>query len=560
MLSYPDLAYFDDLLVDCLVDRLFYWDHTRKVRDYKPIRGVNQDVLVNIIQTEMVQKPKPSTSDALKKFIDIPSVKMFSHRFQDPSVRQQFDRHIKRYFSIYSVDCGFDIEVTDRYKSRSKRLEACVIAKKPYESGEKIDHLSGLLAELNDDDEEELNKGRDFSIINSSRRGANCLMLGPARFVNHNCKANARFVSSGMNMLIYAKRMIHVGEEITVEYSKDYFGVNNKECLCSTCEENQVNGFGNDGNENEDNQTTAATLDTTITDDVISISSENNSQSASRSSSITPISTSIEPESSEQSVEDGTPLSSQSRSLRPRNSFQSNKDTNRTATNTNNTNNKRESIFRLPPHPNQLDFEKLKTLMRTYYAAPFTEHEKTYECLNCHVPFIHPKEDPKILHSENLTRKFCYRCHRHAMLYNAFWPTPIAEKEPIDVYIDREKLLLPDTSSDDSGTESTPAPAIISLKRKKRNSRVFLPAVPDSPPKEPVKRRRTLSVWLQKRQENNSINGSSESPRPTKAHRRRTLPAEQPSRTSRRIIEKDESKLGSRVRKPSWKLLNASQY
>jgi hypothetical protein len=44
-------------------------------------------------------------------------------------------------------------------------------------------------------------------------------------------------------MKIIAIRNIEIGEEITVDYSVDYFGEDNCECLCKTCEVSCRNGW-----------------------------------------------------------------------------------------------------------------------------------------------------------------------------------------------------------------------------------------------------------------------------------------------------------------------------
>lgn len=87
----------------------------------------------------------------------------------------------------------------------------------------------------------------DFSIIYSSRVGGMSLLLGPARFVNHDCEPNAKFVTTNKdNVTLVVERDVDVGEEVTVKYADDYFGEGNKECLCRTCEVQMRNGWAGD--------------------------------------------------------------------------------------------------------------------------------------------------------------------------------------------------------------------------------------------------------------------------------------------------------------------------
>lgn len=85
---------------------------------------------------------------------------------------------------------------------------------------------------------------KDFSIVVSSRNRMTSLFMGPARFANHDCGANAKLVITGQSGIdIVAVRSIDVGEEITVTYGDNYFGEDNCECLCQTCEDNLANGW-----------------------------------------------------------------------------------------------------------------------------------------------------------------------------------------------------------------------------------------------------------------------------------------------------------------------------
>lgn len=60
---------------------------------------------------------------------------------------------------------------------------------------------------------------------------------GKARFLNHHCDANCvvqKWVISGVPcLLIYAKRHVEAGEELTLDYKFDTFpGAKNQPCLC----------------------------------------------------------------------------------------------------------------------------------------------------------------------------------------------------------------------------------------------------------------------------------------------------------------------------------------
>jgi histone-lysine N-methyltransferase SUV420H len=84
----------------------------------------------------------------------------------------------------------------------------------------------------------------DSSPVVLSRKKTCSLMLGPARFVNHDCDANAQLLNEGRDGIqIVVTRPIDVGDEIAVFYGSDYFSCHNKRCLCRTCENRQQNGW-----------------------------------------------------------------------------------------------------------------------------------------------------------------------------------------------------------------------------------------------------------------------------------------------------------------------------
>lgn len=119
------------------------------------------------------------------------------------------------------------------------------MARRPIKKGETVKYLCGIQVIMTAAEEEEINsRKRDFSIVKSSRNKSSSLFLGPARFANHDCGANARLMTTGFNgMEVIAARDIEVGDEITVSYGSHYFGEDNCECLCKTCEDACRNGW-----------------------------------------------------------------------------------------------------------------------------------------------------------------------------------------------------------------------------------------------------------------------------------------------------------------------------
>ena len=123
--------------------------------------------------------------------------------------------------------------MTNRYTVTS--FEAAVVAKRYLRKGELLQHLCGILGEMDG----ALNPSAVLSTIicTTELKGPReYLLLGLIRFVNHDCKANAELVIQNDNVTARALRGIEKGEEVTVKYVKDYFGPDSSGCLCRSCE------------------------------------------------------------------------------------------------------------------------------------------------------------------------------------------------------------------------------------------------------------------------------------------------------------------------------------
>ncbi|ODQ64412.1 hypothetical protein NADFUDRAFT_79930 [Nadsonia fulvescens var. elongata DSM 6958] len=250
-LGFQELSRFDDLLTDALVDKVFYWATIRKVFSRGQVRGVQRSQVVNIIRNEIVlserSDPKciPSVYRAVEQFCQLPPIHNYLRRFPDSLVQLEFQKHVKLYMQMYLPECGFEVNCTDRYMKKSHEIEACIVARKRFNENEDIKYLSGNLVKLSEDEEDEIDRLKKvFSIINLHKnKGGTHLMLGPLRFVNHDCNSNARFCIKAGLLGIKTTRRIEIGEEITATYSIDYFGDENRDCLCSDCEHFGKNGY-----------------------------------------------------------------------------------------------------------------------------------------------------------------------------------------------------------------------------------------------------------------------------------------------------------------------------
>lgn len=173
----------------------------------------------------------------------MPGLRKFFAGLKEEKDKEQFRRHLRRYVNIYMPDCPFEVTTTNRYTITDH--EASITARRDINPREEIKYLTGVQVAMTEEQEKTLELQRkDFSLVISSRKKTRSLFLGPARFANHDCDANARLCTKGYDgMQIVAVKPINEGDEITVSYGDDYFGDDNEECLCHTCEDRQQNGW-----------------------------------------------------------------------------------------------------------------------------------------------------------------------------------------------------------------------------------------------------------------------------------------------------------------------------
>jgi histone-lysine N-methyltransferase SUV420H len=223
--------------------QVYYWTAIRKNRGgrFSGSRGLNEEDIASILRQHVVVDK--NSADAMHRLVQLPGLKKFLASLKDDADREHFKRHLRRYVSIYMPDCPFEVTTTNRYTITDH--EASITARRDVQPREEIKYLTGVQVAMTEEQEKNLELARkDFSLVISARKKTRSLFLGPARFANHDCDANARLSTKGYDgMQIVAVKPIKEGEEITVSYGEDYFGIDNEECLCHSCEDRMVNGW-----------------------------------------------------------------------------------------------------------------------------------------------------------------------------------------------------------------------------------------------------------------------------------------------------------------------------
>ncbi len=208
---------------------------------YNSARGISEDDITAILLHDVVvDKDSQKAETALLK---LPGLRKFYNNLKTDREKEDFRRHMRKYINIWLPDCPFEVSTTNRYTIVTH--EAAATARRLIKKGDAVKYLCGNLVSMTPEEEQDLDlTRRDFSIVMSSRKKTPSLFLGPARFANHDCNANARLVTRGSEgMQVVAVRDIQVAEEITVTYGDNYFGEDNCECLCSTCEREGRSGW-----------------------------------------------------------------------------------------------------------------------------------------------------------------------------------------------------------------------------------------------------------------------------------------------------------------------------
>ena len=230
------LLEIDDIVVTLTVD--IRMGFKRKKLSNVELADMDEDTRVRIEVILDGVKSSRDFDEAVDQLLHLPWTKVVTQNMNDQD-KEILKTHLVRYLEAFQTEnAKFKIEKTYRYAMEGYQ-GAKIVAGKEVKKGAKISSLRGTTAPISLEQEKALgDRGVDTScVIWSQVSKCQKIISGPTCFINHDCDPNCKFVVLAKGEICFeATRRIKEGEEMTIDYGSSYFGRDNKDCQCLTCE------------------------------------------------------------------------------------------------------------------------------------------------------------------------------------------------------------------------------------------------------------------------------------------------------------------------------------
>ena len=217
----------------------------RKKLSKVELADMDEDTRVRIKEILDGVKSSRDSDEVVDQLLNLPWTKVVT-RNMGGQEKKILKTHLVRYLEGFQTEnAEFKIEKTDRYAMEGFQ-GAKIVAGKEVKKGAKITSLRGATAPISPEQEKALgDRGVDTSCVMWSNVSKSQLIIsGPTCFINHDHDPNCTwFVLSKGEICFEATRRIAEGEEMTIDYGRGYFGRDDKDCACLTCEEQEKGWF-----------------------------------------------------------------------------------------------------------------------------------------------------------------------------------------------------------------------------------------------------------------------------------------------------------------------------
>ena len=232
----------DDIATSLILDSLMgFRRRMLSGFDLPHITEEERNIIKEILESV---KSERDFARAVDQLLDCDWTKEVTARMElDKEEKKELEIHLEKYLWGLTDARDFALVKTTRYEMEGFE-GAKILARRVVKKGEKMETLLGKTAPISLEQEKRLGeRGVDTSCIMKSPKSL-LILLGPVCCVNHDCRPNCEFYRHPSGEICFeAKRKIQPDEELTIDYGAGYFGRNQKNCQCQTCESEKSGAY-----------------------------------------------------------------------------------------------------------------------------------------------------------------------------------------------------------------------------------------------------------------------------------------------------------------------------